>query len=364
MKLWFALFFILPLLGAGYALWHVWHLLPAVLWLRRTVTAVLLVCFLMLFATFLLPIDKMPFRLSAVIYQTGASAVFVLLYLVMLLLLLDALRLAHVLPKSLLFESATGSIMLTVAMVALFVYGNLKYHHKERRELSVTTEKALNRPVRVLMLSDLHLGYIVRKGEFESWINLINAENADFIVIAGDIIDNGVRAVRDQGMAEMFHKIKAPVYACLGNHEYLSGASGSVGWYKQAGITLLRDSVAHVGDIDIIGRDDRSNLSRKSIDELMQSTRPGHFTLLLDHQPYNLEQSERAGVDFQLSGHTHYGQVWPVSWVEDRIYEDAYGLIRKGNTTVYVTSGIGIWGGKFRIGTTSEYAVTTIRPKD
>ena len=88
--------------------------------------------------------------------------------------------------------------------------------------------------------------------------------------------------------------------------------------------------------------------------------RKGRFTILLDHQPYHLDEAEKNGIDFQFSGHTHYGQVWPVSWVTDAIYEDAFGPLRKGATQYYVSSGVGIWGGKFRIGTRSEYVVLTV----
>ena len=94
----------------------------------------------------------------------------------------------------------------------------------------------------------------------------------------------------------------------------------------------------------------------------MQAVDGSRYTILLDHQPFHLEQAEKAGVDFQLSGHTHYGQVWPASWVEDAIYENAYGPLQKGKTQYFVTSGLGIWGGKFRIGTQSEYLVVTLTP--
>ena len=83
----------------------------------------------------------------------------------------------------------------------------------------------------------------------------------------------------------------------------------------------------------------------------------------MDHQPYNLDRAEAAGVDFQLSGHTHRGQVWPISWITDHIYECSWGSHQRGNTQFYVSSGIGIWGGKFRIGTQSEYVVATITSK-
>jgi hypothetical protein len=118
--------------------------------------------------------------------------------------------------------------------------------------------------------------------------------------------------------------------------------------------------------IVIIGRDDRSKARRKNVLQLMDEVRRdsaamSFYTILLDHQPYELELTEQAGIDFQLSGHTHRGQVWPISWITDALYECSWGSHSRGNTRYYVSSGIGIWGGKFRIGTQSEYVVATLK---
>ena len=108
-------------------------------------------------------------------------------------------------------------------------------------------------------------------------------------------------------------------------------------------------------------------MRRKPIADLMKSSHgsplSSYLSIVLDHQPYNLERTEQAGVDFQLSGHTHRGQVWPISWITDAVYEKSWGRHQRGETQYYVSSGIGIWGGKFRIGTQSEYVVATIRHK-
>ena len=163
-------------------------------------------------------------------------------------------------------------------------------------------------------------------------------------------------------MAAEFRRLNTPVYACLGNHDYYAGEPNSERFYKEAGIILLRDSVAELENgIVIVGRDDRTNKRRKSVERLMNQVDRSKYVILLDHQPYHLEEAEQCGVDFQFSGHTHYGQVWPISWIENMIYENAYGPLTKGRTQYYVSSGIGIWGGKFRIGTQSEYVVATIR---
>jgi predicted MPP superfamily phosphohydrolase len=213
------------------------------------------------------------------------------------------------------------------------------------------------------MLSDMHIGYHNPRKELARWVDMINAEQPDFILIAGDIIDGSMRPLLEENMAEEFHRLKAPVYACLGNHEYYAGNPEARQFYKDAGIHLLIDEATVIDScIMVIGRDDRTNRRRKPVKEFNTQNSP-FYTILLDHQPYNLDRAEAAGVDFQLSGHTHRGQVWPVSWVTDHIYECSWGSHQRGNTQYYVSSGMGIWGGKFRIGTQSEYVVATLKRK-
>jgi len=158
--------------------------------------------------------------------------------------------------------------------------------------------------------------------------------------------------------------LKAPVVACLGNHEYYAGQPNSLGFYEKAGIRLLRDEVLQMGNLAIVGRDDRTNFKRKAVKALTAGIDSSKYVILLDHQPYHLEDAEQNGVDFQLSGHTHHGQVWPISWITESIYECAFGSHQRGNTRYYVSSGIGIWGGKFRIGTRSEYVVAKLSGAD
>ena len=209
----------------------------------------------------------------------------------------------------------------------------------------------------IVMISDLHLGYPNLADEFDRWVKLINKEHPDLILIGGDIIDGHLQPLLDQNVAASFRRLNAPVVACLGNHEYYSGMDGALKFYHDAGITLLRDSAVTVKGINIIGRDDRTNSRRKPLAELVRGVDMSRYTILLDHQPYHLEEAEAANIDFQFSGHTHHGQVWPISWITDAVYEDAFGPLQKSGTQYYVSSGIGIWGGQYRIGTRSEYIV-------
>ena len=167
----------------------------------------------------------------------------------------------------------------------------------------------------------------------------------------------------EENMETEFHRLKVPVYACIGNHEYITGNAKARDFYRRAGINLLRDSVAVCGDLCIIGRDDYSNRRRKPLSELMKAADTTKYMILLDHQPWHLEQAEQAGIDFQFSGHTHEGQVFPANLIVKAIYEKSYGAYQRGNTHYYISSGIGIWGGCYRIGTRSEYVVMELNQR-
>ena len=364
--LWFALILLLPVGALAYIGWHLWVLLPlAAVW-KALLIVLGIVCFLLLFVGLSPIMNRLPLPVARVVYEVGTSSLIVILYLVMLFVILDLGRLLHVVSRAYIYNNGYMSVGIIALIVGLLVYGNWRYRHKVRVPLELTTTKPLSHPYKVVMASDLHLGYHNPRRELARWVDLFNAEQPDLILIAGDIIDNSVRPLIEEYMAAEFRRLNAPVYACLGNHEFFGGRAQARQFYDDAGIHLLTDTSAVFGNLIIIGRDDRTNPRRKPLDKLspsLQEKEPGgesFYTILLDHQPYHLEETERLGIDFQLSGHTHRGQVWPISWLTDRMYECAWGPHQRGNTRYYVSSGLGIWGGKFRIGTQSEYVVAEI----
>ena len=362
MKMGWLIFMLLPLLACGYVLWHVYQILPLSAWWRWAVIVLMAASFFLLFIGFGRRLDEMPMPLATAVYEVGTSSLIILLYFFMLFIVLDLGRLCHLVPPTFLKSSWTGTAFVTGIMLVIFIYGNLHYQHKVRQPLTLTTTKNLTKPVRIVMMSDLHLGYHNRREELHRWVELINAEKPDLILSAGDIIDRSLRPLEEQKMWEEFRLLKAPVVACLGNHEYYAGLPNSLSFYEKAGIRLLKDEVLLTGDLAIAGRFDRMNFKRKTVKALTANIDPKKYIILLDHQPYNLQDAEQSGVDFQLSGHTHHGQIWPVSWITESIYECAFGQHQRGNTNYYVSSGIGLWGGKFRIGTCSEYVVADITP--
>ena len=344
----------------GYVSWHVWRVLPFSTGVKVIIMLLMLAalgCMVLQFKS-----SGVPLPVATAMYEIGNSWLVIMFYLLMAFLLLDLGRLVHLVPAAWLKDNGVTSIVLTGIMLTTFIAGNIHYHNKQRQEISLTTDKPLERPLKIVMLSDLHAGFHNRRAEVGRWVDMINAEHADLILIAGDLIDGNVRPLLEEGTAEELNRFNAPALACLGNHEYITGIDKSLDLLGKTGIRILRDSTVDIGGVTIVGRDDRSNHRRKSVSDLLQGIQQDHYVIMLDHQPYHLEEAEENGVDLQLSGHTHRGQVWPLNWVTHAMYECDYGQWRRGKTDYYVSSGMGLWGGKFRIGTDSEYAVITVTP--
>ncbi|MBF1544126.1 MAG: metallophosphoesterase [Prevotella salivae] len=355
------MFLVIPLLGCSFVGWHVWMILPFGNVCKAVILGLMILAFLGIFFNFFIGLDGLPTIVARIFYEIGYSSLFILLYLFMLFLLADVARWIGILPREYLHASGVGSLVVLLLIVGIFTYGNLHYYNKVKVPIALKSSKRLKQPVKMVMVSDIHLGYHNTRTDLAKWVDMINAEKPDYVLIAGDIVDFSVVPLLRADMAKEFRRLQAPVFACLGNHDYYAGEPNSEKFYRDAGIKLLRDATIDLGNgITLIGRDDRTNKRRKPLKDLMSGVDRNNYLILLDHQPYHLEDAEQNGVDFQFSGHTHDGQVWPVNWIEKAIYEDSYGPLMKGHTFYYVSSGLGIWGGKFRIGTQSEYCVVTI----
>ena len=252
------------------------------------------------------------------------------------------------------------SLVFTLGLLGCGVYN---YHHPETNVVSILTNKRYEdtpQAIKIVAISDVHLGNGTGKAALKKYVEMINAQHPNLILISGDLIDNSVVPLYTENMAEELANLKAPmgIYMVLGNHEYISGIDESIRYIKSTQIQLLRDSVVTLPNgIQLIGRDDRHNRKRHSLQELMVNIDKSKPIILLDHQPFDLEKTEAAGIDLQFSGHTHHGQIWPINWVTDYIFEQSHGYRQWGNSHVYVSSGLSLWGPPFRIGTHSEMVI-------
>ena len=338
----------------GYVVWHLWRITPGGWPVKLVAVGLFLLWMAVAFANLGMS-EKVSVRTASVLADVGYPWLIAFGYLLIAFLLADILVLCKVLPKTLLSGSAAGCAGILGIVAIVLISGGIHYRHKYREELTLHTDKPLEKPLTVVLASDLHVGYGNRRAELSRWIDLINAEHPDLVLFCGDIVDMRLRPISEGAYAAEFRRLEAPAFGVLGNHERFEDAIGSERFYADAGITLLKDSEARFKGLEIIGRDDRGNHRRKPLPELVGT--PEGFTLLLDHQPSHLEEAEEAGIDFQFSGHTHHGQVWPLSWVTDFLFEKAHGHHSRGKTRYYVSSGLGIWGPKIRVGTRSEYLV-------
>ena len=258
----------------GYVSWHVWRLLPFSTPVKVVIVLLMLLalcCMVMQFKS-----DSLPLGMATAMYEIGNSWLIIMFYLLMAFLVLDIGRLVHLVPATWLKANGITSLVMTGVMLVTFIGGNIHYHNKQRQEINLTTSKHLDRPLKIVMLSDLHAGFHNPRTEVGRWVNMINAEQADLILIAGDIIDGNVRPLKAQGTAEELKRLNAPAIACLGNHEYITGLNKALDLLNETGIRILRDDTLSMGGVTIVGRDDRSNRHRKSVEQLMQGINRGN----------------------------------------------------------------------------------------
>lgn len=358
-----------------YVALRLYQLIPNNSLIRIAFIVIFAICAGSLFLFF--PFYKnLSFTVGTLLYRIGTAWLIAFGYFLLLFIIIDLLKVSnnifHFMDKSLVYSlthhNYTSFFSVIGAVVILLFIGNINYHKKRRVHFEIETSKLTTNKdrLRIVGISDLHLGYTIGAKELTKWVQIINDENPDIVVIGGDLIDNNAEIIFEMGLDRILRNIHAPlgVYACLGNHEYISGKTESIRFHEASNISVLKDTIYNVSEnITLIGRDDLSNKNRKPLNAIINGVDKNQFKLLLDHQPSNLEEAEKEKIDLQFSGHTHNGQVFPFSLIAESMFENPHGMIQKGLTWVYVSSGLGIWGGKFRIGTQSEFAVFDLIPK-
>jgi len=311
------------------------------------------------------------FSIAKPIAFIGHSSLVIFLYLIISFFLVDIIRFvnhfAHFAPEGMWVFRKWALLVSTCIIAIVMIVGNHKFNHPTvvNLELSVNDKPLQNKELRIVAASDIHLGVSIDKKRLKKYIKLINEQQPDIVLLVGDIFDNSPAPVVKQRMNEDLKKITASmgVYAIPGNHEYISrDVNGIVEYLRSGNICVLRDSVALIdGSFYIVGRDDRMNHNRKSLSQLTDGIDRSKPIIMLDHQPYHLEEAEENGIDLQISGHTHAGQFFPISLIVRKMYENSHGYSSRGNTHYYVSSGLGLWGPQYRIGTQSELVVIRLK---
>lgn len=222
--------------------------------------------------------------------------------------------------------------------------------------------KSLN-GLRLVQLSDMHVGLTIGRDFVQDVVRKVNALEPDIVAITGDLIDG---SVQDLGSAiAPLGEIRAALgtYFVTGNHEYYSGADAWLEFLDGLGIVALRNEHVTVhknGDsIDLAGVDDWTahqfgNGHGADMVRAMEGRDPSKPVVLLAHQPVQFDEAHEHGVDLQISGHTHGGQIFPFGFLTRLVQPFLSGLHRRGDSQIYVSSGTGYWGPPMRIAAPSE----------
>jgi predicted MPP superfamily phosphohydrolase len=229
-------------------------------------------------------------------------------------------------------------------------------------ELTIPKQGRSMKSLNIAVVSDIHLGTIVGKSRLENIVQRINALDPDIVLLPGDVVDEDIGPVIRNNLGETLRKIRSKygVIAVTGNHEYIGGVEPACRYLVEHNITMLRDSAMKINDsFYIVGREDLSirgfaGKTRKTLEELMSGVDKSYPIILMDHQPFHLDEAEKNGADLQLSGHTHHGQLWPFNFITKKVYELSWGYKKKGNTHYYVSCGVGTWGPPVRTGNRPE----------
>lgn len=215
----------------------------------------------------------------------------------------------------------------------------------------------------IVQLSDLHLGTLTSTKWLKSVVAKTNKLNPDLIVITGDLIDQDICKFED--FCEILKRLKARngIFAITGNHEFYGGIEKFIEIVKKLNITVLRNekiTPINIGadSIELVGVDDKTgkvfNEKGSDLKLAIKNLDSKKVTILLSHQPDLFADAVRSGIDLQLSGHTHAGQIPPGHLLVKLYYRYLYGLYQKGSSYLYVTSGTGTWGPPMRFFSSSE----------
>jgi predicted MPP superfamily phosphohydrolase len=315
---------------------------------------------------------SLPAILSDLLIWMGSFWIAAMLYFLLAVVCLDLLRLVnHFLPffPSIITENYAQAKYITSAgilgLVGVLLLGghiNSVMPRVRKLNLPVAKKTANLKSLNIVAASDIHLGTIVGRHRIDDIVKKINGLNPDLVLLPGDIVDEDVTPVIKQNLGEALLQIDARfgVYAATGNHEHIGGVDKACEYLENHNIEVLRDKSVKVADsFYIIGREDLTSnrfggSPRKDLKKLMAEVDRSYPVIVMDHQPFNLAESSLEGIDLQLSGHTHNGQLWPLNYIVDAIYELSWGYKKIANTHFYVSNGVGTWGPPVRIGNRPE----------
>jgi len=215
----------------------------------------------------------------------------------------------------------------------------------------------------IVQLTDIHVGPFIRREFMDELVHRANALRPDLVAITGDLVDGDVPTLGQSVAALGNLKARFGRFFVTGNHEYFSGDEAWVEFLERLGVQVLRNRHVSVGDaggsLDLVGVDDWSGGRRRGkrgydLEQALAGRDPDRAAVLLAHQPANFKAAAEQGVDLQISGHTHGGQLFPMTLFIGLGWEHSVGQYQHGGSHLYVSRGCGFWGPPMRVGSPPE----------
>jgi len=300
-----------------------------------------------------------------------------MLYFFLVLVFIDLLRIINhyfnLFPQFIRYNIVMFDRILSICVFVLVSATLILGYHSARNskitQIGIPLEKLSpkHNALSIVQISDVHLGTIIDKERLIEIVDLTNALDTDLVLITGDLVDENVAKLED--MVNPLSRIKSRlgVYAVTGNHEFYAGVDEAVRFMEQAGVCVLRnryvtvDSILNLVGVDDITGERQFGIKNPSLEVITRGMNKSLPTILMNHTPINLEEAEAVGVDLQLSGHTHKGQLFPLNFITGLVYTIHSGYARIGKMQIYVSNGVGTWGPPVRVGAPPEIVHITLK---
>ncbi len=252
-------------------------------------------------------------------------------------------------------------MFLSAAVVAGGII-NLNTIRASHYSVTVPKKNSKLNTLRIAFVADFHIQENSSLHFVKQFVRKANALNPDIMLYGGDIVEGRDENKVSEDILAALQEVqtKYGAFGVLGNHESY-GSRGNGTFYQKSQITLLRDTVINIDDsFYLAGRHDERFRQRKSVNDILQNNSADLPIILLDHRPTRLQEASQAPVDMQFSGHTHYGQLFPINYYIDSLYDLSWGYKQIRNTHFFVTSGLRLWGPPVKTVGKSEIIVVDI----
>ncbi|MFF4317294.1 metallophosphoesterase [Streptomyces sp. NPDC001568] len=256
-----------------------------------------------------------------------------------------------------------AALVATAATVGTGTYGVLRGPRVKRVQVPLARLPRAAHGFRIAVVSDVHLGAVLGRAHAQRIVDTVNRTQPDLIAIVGDLVDGDVEDLGPAAEPLRGLTSRHGTFFVTGNHEYFSGAQQWVDHVRELGLTPLENARRELPYFDLAGVNDIAGETEghgPDFGAALGDRDRSRTSVLLAHQPIVIDDAVRHGVDLQLSGHTHGGQLWPGKYLAELANPTVAGLERYGDTQLYVSRGAGAWGPPVRVGAPSDITVVEL----